>query len=344
MKKGLVTLLFSVFFLGILCAPAIGAQYVASKTSFRYHLPMCTRAGLIKSANLIRFNSRAEAKKAGYVPCSLCGLSGTAVSSLPGKGGAAEGKTRVVEEDYEKGKALVGEKKYGEALPYLERAVREAPGNGDAWFQCGVCRSELGHTREALEAFRRVVALDPARAAAHFSLGVLYGRLKKYDAAIGEYRQALRLQPDDGPAHFNLGVVYLTLERYEDAASALKDAVRLRPEESLGFNNLGVVLSNLKRYEEAVDAFREAIRLNPGDGFAGYNLGVISLGLGRYKEAVDSLSRASLINPDDDATRYHLGVAYLKAGDRESSTGQYKELRKKKSLFAARLYEELQKE
>lgn len=51
---------------------AVGAEYWGTKNSNKYHYPTCKSALKIKPANLVKFSSPEEAKKAGYVPCKIC--------------------------------------------------------------------------------------------------------------------------------------------------------------------------------------------------------------------------------------------------------------------------------
>ena len=46
--------------------------YVASRNSNKYHYPSCVWAKKIKQSNLVTFKSKAEAQKAGYIPCKVC--------------------------------------------------------------------------------------------------------------------------------------------------------------------------------------------------------------------------------------------------------------------------------
>ena len=344
MNGNLKKLALSLLFLALFVPPASGAELIASRTSYRYHYPQCKLVKEIKPSNILRFKSLEEAKRAGYVPCRRCNPPKAATAALIPKQASTKDKATKAEELCSKGNVLALEKKCREALPYFDRAIKEDPTRVDAYFQSGVCKTELGQHKGAIEAFNRVIAMDSGNGGAYYSLGVLYAYAKHYDRAIDAYRQAIKLKPDDGPAYYNLGVVYATLERYEDAAGTFKEAVRVQPDLPLAHNNLGVAYSNLKRYEEAADAFREALRLKSDDAFARYNLGVISIGLGRYAEAIECLNRISQMKPDDEPTRYHLGVAYLKAGDRKSSMGQYQVLLGRGSPLAARLYGEIGKE
>jgi len=49
-----------------------GGPFVASSKSDKYHYPSCASAKRIKSSNLITFATAAEARAAGYSPCSKC--------------------------------------------------------------------------------------------------------------------------------------------------------------------------------------------------------------------------------------------------------------------------------
>jgi methylphosphotriester-DNA--protein-cysteine methyltransferase len=49
-----------------------GQVYWGSVNSNKFHYPSCRWAKRINPDNLIKFNSRDEALKAGYVPCKVC--------------------------------------------------------------------------------------------------------------------------------------------------------------------------------------------------------------------------------------------------------------------------------
>lgn len=49
-----------------------GTYYVASKNGEAYHLPFCSGAKRISEANLVTFESKAEAEASGYRPAANC--------------------------------------------------------------------------------------------------------------------------------------------------------------------------------------------------------------------------------------------------------------------------------
>ena len=68
MKK--IAVVFVVFL--FLAASAFAADLVGSKNSDKYHDSTCTLAQKIKPENMVKFDSAADAVKAGYVPCKRC--------------------------------------------------------------------------------------------------------------------------------------------------------------------------------------------------------------------------------------------------------------------------------
>ncbi len=86
---------------------------------------------------------------------------------------------------------LFGERKAGEAIPFMEQAVKQDPNYTDA----------------------------------HLKLGQLYEFTKRYDLATSAYRDAVRLQPDSpasGAAYQSLSNILLRLGRYGEALPYLE--------------------------------------------------------------------------------------------------------------------------
>jgi micrococcal nuclease len=70
MKK-LALLLLTAVVLPLSGASNAGVYYGSSKSNI-YHLPSCTWAQKIASANLLTFDSKEKASAKGYRPCKVC--------------------------------------------------------------------------------------------------------------------------------------------------------------------------------------------------------------------------------------------------------------------------------
>ncbi len=68
MKKIILTFVV----LLLVSATAFAADLVGSKNSDKYHKSTCPLAQKIKPENMVKFDSAADAVKAGYAPCKRC--------------------------------------------------------------------------------------------------------------------------------------------------------------------------------------------------------------------------------------------------------------------------------
>ncbi|GAB3955940.1 hypothetical protein GCM10028805_44320 [Spirosoma harenae] len=102
---------------------------------------------------------------------------------------------------YDQSIKLFGERKAGEAIPFMEQAVKE----------------------------------DPTFTDAYLKLGQLYEFTKRYDPALAAYRAAVKLQPDSpgsGAAYQSLSNTLLRLGRYGEALPYLEKFQTLFPAQS----------------------------------------------------------------------------------------------------------------
>jgi len=125
--------------------------------------------------------------------------------------------------------ALLQQKKFEQALPWLERARK-------------------------IDALR----IDPL-----FCLGWAYTGLSQFENAIGAYKSILAIDANHFESHYNVASCELTLGRHHLALRALMAAIKLRPNFAAAHNNLGIAYAGLNRHDQALAAFDEALRLKP---------------------------------------------------------------------------------
>ena len=66
-----------------------------------------------------------------------------------------------IDELVKKGKALLNEGKFEDALSYFEQALTLDQGNADLWNHKGVALRSLGRYQEALECFNKSLEIEP---------------------------------------------------------------------------------------------------------------------------------------------------------------------------------------
>lgn len=134
---------------------------------------------------------------------------------------AASAQVPKAQELYAQSIRLFSERKAGEAIPYMEQAVK----------------------------------LDPAYADAYIKLGQLYEFTKRFEPAMAAYRDAVRLQPDSpasGAAYQALANTLMRLGRYSEALPYLEKYQTMVPPKSALAARLGRLIDNARFGQEAV--------------------------------------------------------------------------------------------
>lgn len=168
--------------------------------------------------------------------------------------------------------ALVGEKKWEEAIPHCEEAIRIEPDYTEAHINLAIALAGTGRTREAIEEYTKVAGYKPKDAGVRHEIGLLYAELGDQDNAVDYYRNAIELKPSFADAHYNLGLaLHLRGDRAE-AMSEYREALRLNPRRIEAHNNLGLLLVEQGRLDEAISHYREALRIDPNFANAQVNL------------------------------------------------------------------------
>jgi tetratricopeptide (TPR) repeat protein len=193
----------------------------------------------------------------------------------------------------ERGKALIAQKRYADALLLIERATQLLPDSFDAWFNRGVVLDHLERWTDALPALDRALALDPADAFAWHNKGAAFRGQGRYSEALEAHEQALALDPTSAGAWIGKGAALDGLGRYSEALAAYDRALALGPNfAAFAWNNKGASLHVLGRYEEALVAYDRALALDPADARFWDGKGNALNKSGRYAEALSVYERS----------------------------------------------------
>jgi tetratricopeptide (TPR) repeat protein len=213
-----------------------------------------------------------------------------------------------------RGKALLAQKRYADALPLFQRATELAPGNAVAWGNKGVALINLGRYAEALEACDRALTLDPNNATVWSNKGGVLRSLGRYAEALEACDRALTLDPNLAYSWGNKGATLINLGRHAEALEALDRALSLNPNYAIAWSNKGVVLSRLGRHAGALEAYDRALALDSNYTSAWNNKGSELIDLGRHAEALEALDRALSLNPNLAIAWSNKGAALRRLG------------------------------
>lgn len=253
--------------------------------------------------------------------------------------------------------ALVGLKRYEEALSHYQQALRLNPEYAEAynnlgnvyyrqqhWEQAVACYSKATSLQpdyveahrnlglvllqqnklaEAEKQFRNVLALHPMSVSGHYQLANLYLQRAQYTQAIHHYQQALCYQPQHIEALNNLAVAYLRQGEPVQAIACFTKVLEQDPEHLPARSNLAATFLQQDRFIEASQHYRFILQHRPQDLEAHYNLGFAYMMLEEIEQAIVHFQAAIDQRPDYADAYANLGACYLKSGQRDAAIKHY---------------------
>ena len=196
---------------------------------------------------------------------------------------------------YEQGVRLIEMGKLAEARAQLEIAVKQMPGNAQAWKALGVAAAMASDYEAAEGPFGKACALnakltdacyfharalyavnqfapalavlarlkEPTEGRTFTAMGQAYEALGRNAEAEQAFQKALAAKDGQGEAHLRYGIFLFRSGKLEDASNALQQAVKLMPKSSEAFAELGRVLYQQGQLEEAEKWLVGALELEP---------------------------------------------------------------------------------
>ena len=178
-----------------------------------------------------------------------------------------------------------------EAVTHLRHAVRYLPRSVDSWVGLAQALVRLEQWDSATEPMQRALDLEPEKAAHHARLGQHQGRLGRFDLARTFWGRAVELTPSQGNYWLALGETKLRLEQNDAAEQDLLRATQMLPANPQAWAALGLARSRLKRLQEAIPALEQAVRLDPNDLTSRLGLAGVFIQLDRHSEALTVLEK-----------------------------------------------------
>jgi tetratricopeptide (TPR) repeat protein len=229
-------------------------------------------------------------------------------------------------QDFFQGRALLFDKKYGEAGDLLEQSVRIDPGAAYGYNALGIAYLEQAQFDKAIPAFR-----DAFQRAQHWSYPLHNEALAlvetgDYQGAIGLYQQAMRLTPGYSYLPYNLGLVYQRLNRRKDAEVSYRKAMALAPNSAEPYNAMGTLKASEGKTAEAEKLYRDSLARDAKLLAARHNLALLLVATNRRPEAIQAWRENLAQSPDHLPSRLSLAETLADSGDRAGAIEQYRQV------------------
>jgi len=227
------------FAYAVVVSPVLGfTQSGPQKVADRYTYLACLPLALLASGGVLALLRRSARIRTATVVISALALSSLAALTFRQVGiwrNSVQLWEHAVRLDgqshftlFNLAKAYEDQKRYGDAIPYLRRAIALKP-----------------------------EAVDPRR-----TLGILLAdKLQRYDAAIAEFEELKRQQPENPEPYYCIGLCQARQQKHQQAVRAFLSAVRLQPDYREAHQALGDSYSRLGNQQKAAEHRRIAQRL-----------------------------------------------------------------------------------
>lgn len=116
-----------------------------------------------------------------------------------------------------------------QSIASYERSLAIYAGEGNTWYNVGVCYQGLGQVNKAINAFSQAVVLKKQLGPANNNLGVIYFQQKSYQQAANHFRLAVEADPNNPDHIVNLGSVYENSGDLSSALTAYRQALQIQP-------------------------------------------------------------------------------------------------------------------
>lgn len=218
--------------------------------------------------------------------------------------------------------ALFAAGRFAEAAGEFQKALAEAPGSADLYYNLGTVLAADGRHPEAVAAFRAALGLRPQDAATLNNLGNSLMALGCHEEAESSFAQALKYDRRNrtiiGNRAGNLSLLAAGRRengREGEALAPLELAVALDPDNAEAWNNLATVLHDLRRLDHSERAFGRALALRPDYPLALGNLANLRLDRGDVDGALALYERAVALAPESPIAHWNLALALLLTGE-----------------------------
>jgi len=165
------------------------------------------------------------------------------------------------------GRFLVQQKRLGEGLPLLLRALQLAPADIDNRYQLMIAYEQGGDFAALRAMAEETLRIDPNDAASRSVLAALDAR--QANPGQQQYGSIFEQTPE---ALLNLSLQKYLSGDFNACIKAAEAALRLRPDYAPAYNNICAAWNSLGKWRQAVAAGERAVALDPANELARNNL------------------------------------------------------------------------
>jgi len=187
-----------------------------------------------------------------------------------------------VEKELKQADKLLIEKKYDEAMEYVETALEIDPFNLEALEKKVNINILKENSKELFKEIDELIKNYPTQPEYYYVRALLFLYKQKQQKAIEDFESAI---DNNIPVEYmekiylNRGMAYYNIGNFPMAEENFENALKLNPEYSTVYHSWGMLKYEVKEYDAAVKNFKKAILYEDDNPIIYYNLGMSYLRL-----------------------------------------------------------------
>jgi predicted Zn-dependent protease len=224
--------------------------------------------------------------------------------------------------DVEQARRLLAQGNLAEAIPLLQKATSENPGNSEFQHLLGRALWTTGNRDAAVQSYFQAARIDPASYRLEYAQAL--ETVGRTDDAAAELEASLAAQPGNAAVEETLGRIYYNKGEYAKAGPLL-DSVAARTKDPVVLQQLAYAAEKNGDHDRAIATYREVLDTQPRADVARGQLAESLLAAGRGNEAITVLQEGLQRTPEAPLLQRGLGSMLERSGRPAEAAAAYRE-------------------
>src|SRR5262245_42397634 len=210
-----------------------------------------------------------------------------------------------------KGRSLVNEKRYQEAIVELKKAIELDPKNMQTYIDLARAYFASNDPTAAEATLKQALKIDPRSLGILVALGDFYATTGKPDQAEIMYKQALEIAPENESIYVQFSAFYQRYNKLAEAEAILQKQASIKPQDAKPQIYLGDFFTWIGQPDKALASYKRATELDPSSLLVRDRLISHYLDRGKTSEAETKVKDILGKNSKDLMGRYFEARIYL---------------------------------
>jgi len=170
--------------------------------------------------------------------------------------------------DITAGLAAMADKQWEKAVSHFDRAIKNNPGNAEAYIGRSKAFVYLGRLDKAFDDAKTAVDKSPDSASAYGQRGIVHKLQRNSDQALEDFSYAVKLNPRYAWAYAQRADIYSRNKEQDKALAEVNTALVNNPYFIEAYRLKAWIMNRMGRCREANEAFKKVEQLSPNDAWS----------------------------------------------------------------------------